>query len=89
MCGDANVRPARKGQMTRMHQVEALWMARTAEAVGVLRKIREYGGYVLVDIDGGIHVHRAGRVPRKLMIGLAWYKHEAVRVLVEGLHEPR
>ena len=75
--------------MTRMHQVEALWLARTLEAVAVLRKIREYGGYVLVDIDGGIHVHRAGRVPRKLMIGLAWYKHEAVRVLVEGLHEPR
>ncbi len=74
--------------MTRMHQVEALWLARTLEAVAVLRKIREYGGYVLVDIDGGIHVHRAGRVPCKLMIGLAWYKHEAVQVLVEGLHEP-
>jgi hypothetical protein len=77
--------------MTRMHQVEALWMARTAEleAVAVLRKIRENGGYVLVDVNGGIHVYRAGRVPRKLMIRLAWYKHEAVRVLVEWLHEPR
>ena len=77
--------------MTRMHQVKALWKVRTAElaAVAILRKIRENGGYVLVDIDGGIHVYRAGRVPRKLMIGLAWYKYEAVRVLAEGLHEPR
>ena len=41
--------------MTRMHQVKALWKVRTAEleAVVVLRKIRENGGYVLVDIDGG------------------------------------
>jgi hypothetical protein len=77
--------------MTRMHQVRVLWIVRTAEleAVAVLRKIRENGGFVLVDIDGGIHVYRAGRVPRKLMIGLAWYKYEAVRVLAEGLHEPR
>jgi hypothetical protein len=74
-----------------MHQVKALWEVRTdeLEAVAILRKIRESGGYVLVDIDGGIHVYRAGRVPRKLMIGLAWYKYEAVRVLAEGLHEPR
>ena len=77
--------------MTRMHQVKALWKVRTAEleAVAILRKIRENGGYVLVDIDGGIHVYRAGRVPRKLMTRLAWYKQEAVRVLAEGLHEPR
>ena len=46
--------------MTRMHQVKALWKVRTAEleAVAILRKIRENGGYVLVDIDGGIHVYR-------------------------------
>jgi hypothetical protein len=77
--------------MTRMHQVKALWKVRTAEfeAVAILRKIRENEGYVLVDIDGGIHVYRAGRVPRKLMIRLAWYKQEAVRVLVEWLHELR
>jgi hypothetical protein len=77
--------------MTRMHQFKALWKVRTAEleAVAVLRKIRENGGYVLVDIDGGIHVYRAGRVPPKLMIRLAWYEQEAVRVLVEWLHEPR
>ncbi len=76
--------------MTRMHQIKALWKVRTAEleAVAVLRKIRENGGYVLVDIDGGIHVYRAGRVPRKLMTRLAWYEHEAIRVLAEGLHEP-
>jgi hypothetical protein len=43
---------------------------------------------VLVDIDGGIHVYRAGRVPGKLMTRLAWYEHEAIRVLAEGLHEP-
>jgi hypothetical protein len=63
---------------------------RTAEleAVAILRKIRENGGYVLVDIDGGIRVYRAGRVPRKLMTRLAWYEHEAIRVLAEGLHEP-
>jgi hypothetical protein len=73
-----------------MRQFEALQKVRTAEleAVAVLRKIRENGGYVLVDINGGIHVYRAGRVPRKLMIRLAWYKHEAIRVLAEGLHEP-
>jgi hypothetical protein len=77
--------------MARMHQVEALRKVRTAEfeAVAVLREIRENGGYVLVDIHGGIHVYRAGRVPRKLMIRLAWYKHEAVRVLVEWLYELR
>jgi hypothetical protein len=44
---------------------------------------------VRVDIDGGIHVYRAGRVPPKLMIRLAWYEQEAVRVLVEWLDEPR
>ena len=77
--------------MIRMHQVKALWKVRTAEleAVAILRKIRENGGYVLVDINGGIHVYRAGRVPRKLMICLAWYKQAAVRVLVEWLHELR
>jgi hypothetical protein len=77
--------------MTRMRQIEALQKVRTAEleAVAVLREIRENGGYVLVDINGGIHVYRAGRVPRKLMIRLAWYKQEAVRVLVEWLHELR
>jgi hypothetical protein len=77
--------------MTRMRQIEALRKVRTAEleAVAVLREIRENGGYVLVDINGGIHVYRAGRVPRKLMIRLAWYKQEAVRVLVEWLHELR
>jgi hypothetical protein len=77
--------------MTRMRQIEALQKVRTAEleAVTVLREIRENGGYVLVDINGGIHVYRAGRVPRKLMIRLAWYKQEAVRVLVEWLHELR
>ena len=76
--------------MTRMNQVRVLWIVRTAEleAVPVLRKIRENGGFVLVDIDGGIHVYRAGRVPRKLMTRLAWHKHEAIRVLAEGLHEP-
>jgi hypothetical protein len=74
-----------------MHQVKAFWKLRTAEleAVAVLRKIRENGGYVLVDIDGGIHVYRAGRVPRKLMTRLTGYEHEAVRVLVEWVHEPR
>jgi hypothetical protein len=72
-----------------MHQVKALWKVRTAElAVAILRKIRENGGYVLVDIAGGIHVYRAGRVPRKLMTRLAQHEHEAIRVLVEGLHEP-
>ena len=76
--------------MTRMDQVKALWKVRTAElaAVAILRKIRENGGYVLVDIDGGFHVYRAGRVPRKLMTRLAWHEHEAIRVLAEGLHEP-
>jgi len=46
--------------MTRIHQVKALWKVRTdeLEAVAILRKIRESGGYVLVDIDGGIHVYR-------------------------------
>jgi hypothetical protein len=74
-----------------MYQVKALWKLRTPEleAVAVLRKIRENGGYVLVDIDGGIHVYRAGRVPRKLITRLAWYRHEAVRVLVEWVREPR
>ena len=76
--------------MIRMHQVKALWKVRTAEleAVAILRKIRENGGYVLVDINGGIHVYRAGRVPRTLMTRLAWYEHEAIRVLADGLHEP-
>jgi hypothetical protein len=39
-----------------MHQVNALWKLRTAEfeAVAILRKIRENGGCVLVDIDGGM-----------------------------------
>jgi hypothetical protein len=66
--------------MTRMHQVKALWKVRTAEleAVPILRKIRENGGYVLVDIDGGIHVYRAGRVPRQLITCVAWCEHEAI-----------
>ena len=54
--------------MSRMHQVEALRKVRTdeLEAVDVLRKIRENGGYVLVDINGGMHVYGVWRVPRKL-----------------------
>jgi hypothetical protein len=53
------------------------------EAVAVLREIRERGAYVLIDIDGRMHIHHTGRVPDRLKTRLASYYHEAVRVLRE------
>jgi len=72
--------------MTRAPTVAAARSASTAEleAMTALREIREHGGYVLLDLQGGVHVRHIARVPVELKRRLALYYHEIVRLLLES-----
>lgn len=55
------------------------------EAMTVLREIREHGGYVLLDIEGAIHVRHIARLPVALKTRAAHYYPEIVRLLPESV----
>lgn len=71
--------------MTRAPEVAVTRDASTTEleAMTVLREIREHGGYVLLDLQGGIHVRHIARVPVELKTRVALYYPEIVRLLLE------
>jgi hypothetical protein len=71
--------------MTPLHEVSGArkLSAAEVEAVAVLRAIREFGAYVLVDIDGCMRIYHGGGVPKGLKTRLASYYNEAVLVLLE------
>lgn len=73
--------------MTRAAQVAATRSvsARELEAMTVLREIREHGGYVLLDLQGDIHVHHIARVPADVKTRVALYYAEVVRLLLESV----
>jgi len=54
------------------------------EAMTVLREVREHGGYVLLDVQGCIHVRHIACVPPELMSRILRYYDEIIRLLLES-----
>ena len=50
-----------------------------------LQEVRKHGGYVLLDIDGCVHVRHIAHVPVELKTRLARYYPEIVRLLLESI----
>jgi hypothetical protein len=55
------------------------------EAITVLRQIREHGGYVLLDLQGCIHVRHVACVPPEFRSRLERYYLEIARILLRSV----
>jgi hypothetical protein len=55
------------------------------QAMTVLREVRERGGYVLLDLQGCIHVRHIESVPPELTTRIVWYYDEIVRLLLHSV----
>jgi hypothetical protein len=55
------------------------------EAMTVLQDIREHGGYVLLDLQGTLHVRHIARVPPELRNRLVRCDTEIARLLLQSV----
>jgi hypothetical protein len=55
------------------------------EAMTVLQEVRRHGGYVLLDLQGNIHVRHIARVPVELRCRIARYYPEVVQLLLDSV----
>jgi hypothetical protein len=55
------------------------------QAMTLLREVREHGGYVLLDLQGSIHIRHIERIPPELTTRMVWYYDEIVRILLNSI----
>lgn len=74
-----------EAEMTSRHEIRVAraLSIRELEALAILHEIREFGAFVLIDVDGRMYIYHRVHMPSRLKSRLAAYRTEAIRLLLE------